>query len=192
MSKTAGFQRGLVGEQVCRSIRHKPVENIKYAFLRQRRYGRQSNSYGFTLLELLFVIVIIGILISMAWPLMQKTCRGFQLNTCARKAYYTFRYLQGAAIGESRVCCLNVSVDEGSFKAFYWSESGFQEMNDARLRQGLRLPQGFEMTMSPEGKTSIYFYPDGRIDQANLTFISPGQGQVSLISEGLVCEIKAT
>lgn len=147
---------------------------------------------GFTLLELLFVILIIGIFVRMAWPLLQKTYQGFQLNTSARKAYSMFRYLQGVAVGESCVCCLNVSFDDNSFKAFCRVEDGLQEINDTGFRRDFRLPQGISMVIDPQRKTAVYFYPDGRIDRVNLTFIGSGQEQISLISEGLVCEIKTS
>lgn len=147
---------------------------------------------GFTLLELLFVILIIGIFVRMAWPLLQKTYNGFQLNTSARKVYSMFRYLQGTAVGESCVCCLNVSFDDNSFKASCWVEGGLQEINDTGFRRDFRLPQDVSMTIDPQRKTAVYFYPDGRIDRVNLTFIGSGQEQISLISEGLVCEIKTS
>jgi MSHA pilin protein MshC len=77
--------------------------------MRQSKHGQGSRQCGFTLIELIMVVVMLGVLAVFAAPKILNTndlnARGFRDETLA-----LLRYAQKAAIGQRRMVCVTFNT----------------------------------------------------------------------------------
>jgi len=134
---------------------------------------------GFTLPELLLVIIIIGILAGVSFPGLRKTFDRLQLDDCSRELQQFMNYLQERSVIERKVIYLY--IDAGSKK--YWAQ--FQESNN-RIRT-YSIPAAITIeTKQPQVK----FFPDGKIEAFSARLTGPGGDAISLTSEGVFGSVK--
>jgi len=74
----------------------------------------RSRKSGFTLLEMLVVLVLIGLLAAFALPRVGKSLPGLQLRTAARQVAATFRYAAQRAMSEQAPYAVYFDVDGAS------------------------------------------------------------------------------
>ncbi len=77
------------------------------------RFGKCGRG-GFTLVELLLVIVIIGIVTAISVPTFVKSMRGNRLRTSARSIVAAGRYARSMSVMHQRAMALTFNLDEGS------------------------------------------------------------------------------
>jgi MSHA pilin protein MshC len=84
--------------------------------MRQGKHGQRSRQRGFTLIELIMVVVMLGVLAVFAAPKILNTsdlnARGFRDETLA-----LLRYAQKAAIGQRRMVCVTFNTSSTSHTA---------------------------------------------------------------------------
>ncbi|MFC1593928.1 prepilin-type N-terminal cleavage/methylation domain-containing protein [Candidatus Omnitrophota bacterium] len=138
----------------------KPKLN-KSAIIQRKSYSKN----GFTLVELLVVIVILAIIIAVAFPNFRNTFSRLSLRSAASDCAFMIRHTRSRAVMERARYALNFDIQEKQ----YWitketvSSSGIFKKIEGQLGKRVVLPT--QITLESE-KERIIFYPDGSIDSA--------------------------
>jgi type II secretory pathway pseudopilin PulG len=132
-----------------------------------------------TFVELIFVIIIIGILIGAVIPQFRGAVDTFQLNSSSRQLQALMIYLQQRAIVESKIVYLNINNDKNQC----WVQIKGQE---AKIKV-CRFPP--DIKIEPEQK-QIAFYPDGGIDGVTIKLSNRDNQQISLTTKGVFNGVK--
>ena len=133
---------------------------------------RRLTDNGFTLIEILLVIVILGIISGFAIPNLSQTFSRMQSNQTASDMAYLMRYAQSRAIIQKSIC--QFVLDEES-KHYWITEQDPQDEDSdpnaspavftrisGRLGRALAIP--LAIRIQAENPT-LQFYPDGTIDK---------------------------
>ena len=142
--------------------------------------GTKKNS-GFTLIEILLAIIIVGIVLALAAPNFSKGYARFQLNKTADDLLNISRWAQAMAIGQGRIYALTFSGD----RRFYGlvrtqvSEDGGGQVSFGPVNGLLGRMHKVPDTIRLDTKDDrIEFYPDGTIDPASIQLASSEQKTV--------------
>jgi len=113
---------------------------------------------GFTFLELLIVIIIFGILITIAYPKFEKEKARWELNTVARQMMTDIRKWQQRAVVEQKYG-LKIMIN--------------QEARKYSLKENLNVIESHDisgiitsLTVTPVSYTTVEFYPTGKTSGA--------------------------
>jgi len=143
---------------------------------------RRDNSRGFTLLELLLVMVIIVIMAAIAAPSLEKFSASRNIYNDASQIVSLAAYAQNQAIAEARTYRLNFDPQSEQVFLTYQDElpSPFKPA-PGEQGQPIQLPAGVtlraQLLNAAQGQGSwITFNPDGRVDPAIIT-LTPARGQ---------------
>lgn len=101
--------------------------------------GRSNNQAGFTLVELVLVVLLLGLLASLTMPLLGRGNPG-NLNGVARRLAGTVKYLYNEAAMTGLEQRLVFDLGDGSYWSQERSESGELERRDGMGRR-YRLPE---------------------------------------------------
>ena len=126
-------------------------------------------SRGFSLLELLVVLVIIGLSASLVLPTLAGGLSSLRLKTAAREVSATLRYARSLAVSVGKEQVINMDIEEGK----YWLNE--DKDNNRELPSDIRFlnvtTQGEEITT---GMAGIVFYPMGNSSGSSI-FITAGK-----------------
>ena len=78
------------------------------------RWGTAGTAGGFTLLELILVLVVISMVATITYPSMSRGRSAFHLRAVGRDVISTFRVARETAVTEQKV--MKVSIDSGAQK----------------------------------------------------------------------------
>lgn len=134
---------------------------------------------GFTLLELLFVIIIIAILATISSVSFRKTFNSLQLNNSALELQSFINYLSQRAVVERKNIYLNIDDEKGE----YWA----MVKNEEKRIRTFTIPAGIKIETETK---QIIFYPDGTIDSVIIKLINPKGQCISLTTEGVFGGVK--
>lgn len=144
-----------------------PTCHCHMGISRPWRLRPQSKAQGFTLLEMILVLVIAAVLAAVALPNLQPAIAAMQLRAATQDVASALRHSRGQALSQGREVEFVLNVDKhfyrvaGRHKAYALPES---------VKLGL-FTADFLMS---DGQGSIVFYADG----------SASGGRVSLASGG--------
>ncbi len=160
---------------------------------------KQANKrwQGFTIVEILLVVVILAVIAALAVPNFGGTYTRIQLRKTADDLAYRMRYAQSYAITKNTRTRLEF---DPSFTQYWLTRESDTSTTDAFERIGGRLGESAaiarDMRVSfADGDPSLYFYPDATMDKKRIdlcrgeecVFISTqeqrGQVYVSKISD---------
>ena len=120
---------------------------------RQRRFHRSLPS-GFTLVELMFVMVIIALVMGLVATSMSSSISSAEARAASRKLVASLRYTRTRAILDKSEKVLLVDIENRSYQA--------------PGRKLVKLPEGVELTittarseLTSEAVAGIRFFPDG-------------------------------
>lgn len=147
--------------------------------------------FGFTLLELLVVLVIIGLMAGLVAPRMTGTLAGTQLKTAAKKVAGALRYARSRAASEKAVYRSVVDVDGGwlaligpdaspqpGLTANAWSDEGVPVY---RLPSGVRFAGTESSWRGPDGERfEIRFFPTGASTGGSVVLVGEDQRELAV------------
>ena len=67
--------------------------------------GNQFSEKGFTLLELLVVVIILALVLGVSYPSMERASSILNIQTASRDVLNTFRFAREKAVPNNRPCC---------------------------------------------------------------------------------------
>ena len=126
--------------------------------------GRLNRRSGFTLLELVIVVVIIGTLVLLSAPMFARTYNDLALQNSASNVSRTIFLAQQTAVSEKKT--VKMVIDKK--KKAYWLLG--EDRSDAKIvfknikgsfGRVFILPSGTDIECANDG---IFFYPDGSSD----------------------------
>jgi type II secretory pathway pseudopilin PulG len=150
---------------------------IKALFLKNAG-GRRSLT-GFTFIETLFVVIVIGILLGFAFPFLQKNIRGFEFESFSRKMQASMNYFSQRSIMEREIILLTIDQE----RRLFWAQGIISSI----VLKNVTIPKGIEVQSD---KKSIYFYPDGSIDKVNIMISNAEHQSLNLTTQGVYGHVK--
>lgn len=121
-----------------------------------------SRSRGFTLLELLVVLVIASLAISLVGPAFQRLLPGLTLETESRKLMALLRHARSQAILSGSVVAVSQDAESGGLLLSYREQPYLlPERLSLALEAGPGKGEGEEGLDMVVGVTEILFYPRG-------------------------------
>jgi len=151
---------------------------------------KRRHKAGFTYIELIIVIVILGVLIGLSTPQLKKTFAYFELENSTKNIYLLCNYLQSASISEAKIYCLNFLEETREFKPSFLKEGGQWEILKTRYARLYKIPEKIALEIISTNKNKIFFYPDGSIDNLTILFKNEFGQERSLEIKGVSGEIK--
>jgi prepilin-type N-terminal cleavage/methylation domain-containing protein len=136
--------------------------------------GRQE---GFTLIEVLVVLVLISIMATMIFPAFSGFLSSITLNTNQRKVINFFKQVRMEAITSGT---LQVIVVQGN-KLIWFLKGGEPFIMD----------QGWKELQTDAKDGKIIFYPDGTCSDGKLKVVAPNHESLLLSLDPISGEIKA-
>ncbi len=141
---------------------------------------------GFTLLELLFVVIIIGVLTALSAPVFKNSFTNLELSNSSYNLLHLMRYAQERSIVER----IKYQLNFDSRLSRFWLTN---EPDPLKPGQYSRLAGKIgRATVFPTGiklETKNYlinFYPDGKIDQATIYLSSQNEKYFTIASQGQI------
>jgi general secretion pathway protein H len=134
---------------ICRSDRNS-------AFPYARRGGRipWGKHAGFTLLELLVVIILLALTAGITAANFQRGTPGAELESEARKLISLMRYMRARSMSEGTIFAIEADDDVAGYR------TGPDE-KEFQLPHGMSIACDPEHEMSGINLSGIHFYPDG-------------------------------
>jgi type II secretion system protein H len=151
------------------------------------RHSNTPLSRGFTLIEILLVVVIILIATTIAVPRFSGTLKSTQMTTAVRSTIRTARYARSMAILRQEICTLRFKEHQLELSC---GEPGNGETNSAGSQISRKLPDDIkiiafenlaEQDRSPSADRIVRYYPTGMNDGFELT-LSDGGARRSTIT----------
>jgi type II secretion system protein H len=158
---------------------------------------------GFTLMELIIVLTILGIMSAAVVPVFRGTLATVQADHAVRDLVATIKYAQERAVADTKEYRLYLDPKNNQ----YWLMrlSGINEKNkkqfeplDERFGEPMDLPDRFPLDKvtarkDKDNKQSyIAFYPNGACSKATITLRKEGGKPVKIETEGSLGQIKVT
>jgi len=136
---------------------------------------------GFTLLEIIIVVVVMSLALAVAYPSLSRGSSAIRLRSTGRDILNTFRYAREKAVTEQTG--IRVAVDPEKQEVTLSNDLGDglrtyrlpQEVRIQRLRRG-----GAELT---EGPLLVRFLPNGSAENAEVLLVSKTGAFLRIITD---------
>lgn len=132
---------------------------------------------GFTLIELIVVLVLLSVILAMVAPSLRGWGRSAKVNDAARDVLATATWARSAAISTAVTHRLEIAASDNTLRVSRQEGSGYVPAagefgNVHAIASGLRI----DVTGGAEGGDAIEFYPNGRCTPATIR-ISAASGE---------------
>ena len=117
--------------------------------------GRSGGARGFTLVELMVVLVLVGLLLTLAPVAFQRALPSLQVKSAATELAAVLRDTRSRAIKENREGFVQVDVEAGRYSS---DRRRGEEVLDEDIKLSILTA---ESELDGQGGGRIRFYPDG-------------------------------
>ena len=117
--------------------------------------ARSIHPRAFTLLELVFVLVIISTTLALAAPSLRGWSRGSKLRDAGEEFLAMTRYARGQAIAGGQVYRMYVDANGGTYQLMVQEGADFRQLGTTWGRQ-FTMPEGFRIAMTDEQKEAVW------------------------------------
>ncbi len=146
---------------------------------------RTRQRFGFTLIEVLMVALIIGFMVAVSVPYMVKSIRGNRLRTAARSVIQMARYARTKAILSQGRYILEIHSGSGRLVA---SPAGGGEGKEERSIEGVRIDYidvGGQAGSDGAGPHTIRFERNGLSTPFEVRLIDESQASITIVSDAV-------
>lgn len=155
---------------------------------------RRTEESGWTLVELLLVIVLLGVVASVAVPGLRGALAWAQVTTAAQELSAVLRFARARAIVERAVHRVRMAPERG----WYWIERAVQPGEtdadaDGFVRVSARGGQIYAVPGRVRVETTvdeIRCYPDGGMDEATVVLQAPGDRVRTVTTAGFFGRVR--
>ncbi len=130
----------------------------------------RSRNHGFTLLELLVVVLIIGLAVTLTYPSLSRGATSIRMRAAGRDILNTFRVAREKAVAEQTG--MRVTVDRAKQELILANDLG-DGVRRYRLPEDVQIEKmawgGAEVT---EGPMAVRFLPNGSAESAEVVLKS--------------------
>ena len=157
-----------------------------YAPLKRTLLKKGSNilrRWSFTFIELMLVIVLFGVLSSLAIANFRRTFEEIQLRQFGNNIIYLSEYVHASAIAQNKTYCLLITaIEPVTISTAYLNESsGATHPLTGRFGRPLQAPGAVNLVaIEPSERTKVFFYPDGSSDAMVITFANLNKSILTL------------
>jgi len=157
---------------------------------------RPATCKGFTLIELIIVLIVLSAILVIAFPRMEAFFSGGYLKSTSRRLIGTIRYLydRSATTGKRLRLCYDLDENE------YWIEEENEEGEFEELKTVLgrkeTLPEGIKFLdiITPEGKinsgqTFTFFSPKGYVTKSSIHLQNEKEEVQTLLVKGTMGQV---
>ena len=154
---------------------------------------------GFSLLELIVVCALIGIMLTVATPVLRDGLYSDPLKSSTRKLINLIKIAREQATGEQKYCRLGYDSGEQQFfvQLLPRTQGGGWELEDLDIQQSFTLPESVRLhSFSKNGTTEttsdtlqIWFNPRGYNEQAAIHLTNDDDDVMSIHLEPFVTEV---
>lgn len=129
--------------------------NLRPTICKFGRFSRRNPMSGFTLMEMLLVLVIAVVAMALVVPNLSKGIDSVRLRGSAREIASSFRYLRGYAVSQNTESEFNINVETNRYRI-------------TGREKAYKVPESIKISLvtadseiSGEDNGTIRFYPDG-------------------------------
>jgi general secretion pathway protein H len=134
---------------------------------------------GFTLLELIVVLVLAGMLLSLAVPSLFGALESGRLRSCAAEVRAAFNLARTLAASGGRERAVTFHLERGAYAV-----DG--EAKERLVPEGVAIAAARRGTeIAEQGEVRIRFYPDGSAEEAEILLSSRGGGRLRVTVDPL-------
>jgi prepilin-type N-terminal cleavage/methylation domain-containing protein len=126
---------------------------------------------GFSLIELLLVIVLLSIVAGLSLPQFKKTYQRSVLNNAVSQLVYTMRYAQSRALLQNKNHRLEFESDLKSYKILEATDHPSEAFDKISGLAGKTTSLPGQIT-AHFSQTTLDFYTDGDIEKSDITLCS--------------------
>lgn len=134
---------------------------------------------GFTLIEILFVVIILSILIVFSIPQLKNAYKNLELNSFAREMQSYMNYLSEQSIVTEDTFVFSIDNDNKQ----YWA----LVLNAKNRLKTVAIPEGIKIITDQK---QISFYPDGSIDIVTIKLSNDSVKFITLTTKGVFGSVK--
>ncbi|MEW8505137.1 MAG: prepilin-type N-terminal cleavage/methylation domain-containing protein [Candidatus Thiodiazotropha sp.] len=144
-----------------------------------------ARSKGFTLIELMLVLLVLGLLASLTPPLFERAFPSLKLKAATRDLAQEIRYIQQTAILSGHTSKVKFDLENNAYQS--------DHVNSGEIRH---LPEGLSFTLDPSsapldgGQILVFeFFPDGS-SSGGLLILDNGGRRFAIVVDWLTSRVQ--
>jgi len=158
---------------------------VRVQVTRPRAPSRRPGRLGLTILELLVAMAVLGLLLAIVPPRLNRFRSRWRLRAAAEEVAASVLWARNAAALEGRVAQILYDVPEGS----YWIRMGQRSQNVRRLPRGVDFEQvTFGERRVTGDVAACSAYPDGTLDAHEVLLRSEAGRRIRIRFKRLIGE----